>query len=572
MGKALDLALSVCSGSIHTDNIVHDWHKPLVVGSPEIGEILVLAYNPILHRAELEVASQASGDTIAVLSFDSLGVLLIDEQPIASQANLAEAVEAAALAAASAQQSANTATAAVEQVNDGVNAMALLLEQSQTLFAQQQTTITQQVALASQSAADASASATNVANSASQAAVSAGQAQSASQEAQARASANSGVIFPDGSRSAAAYADLARANAQSSRVAITRPLVTAGFPETFQPGHLFKRARVTGGGARVVTIPQGVWPVGAGEAWATYRLEEAGSVQFTKQAGNTTGEIIPTLMAHAVRRARYGTLASSQSLVGTIAVPAVAAGKLVIQVSVGWASVVPVTLSVSVAPTGGGTALPVTARQSARTPPLANQNPHSCTFEATLTAFAGGDLDYTIVAGPDANFLIGAAYVVANVGAGVPIVAKSETASNGSSAAVPLTACPAGGIILALGVQRGVSALFSSFSANITPLATGNLQGVPTANDNDTAKNAGWGYGVGVVPTLGDQTVQANFANANGGPAGTAICYPPATGAIQPLVNLITTGGRDTLNQLGAEATLWFVPDGRTVYVNVPAA
>ena len=39
---------------------------------------------------------------------------------------------------------------------------------------------------------------------------------------------------------------------------------------------------------------------------------------------------------------------------------------------------------------------------------------------------------------------------------------------------------------------------------------------------------------------------------------------------MQPLVNLILVNGRDTLSQLGSEASLWFVPDGRTVFVYVP--
>jgi hypothetical protein len=296
------------------------------------------------------------------------------------------------------------------------------------------------------------------------------------------------------------------------------------------------------------------------------------SVQITKQAGNTTGEIAPTLNGHTIRRARYGVLAPSQSAQGTIAVPAVASGKLVIQVAVGWATVTAVTLSCSVLPVGGGAAMTVVTRQAARTPPLANQNPHFATFDVTLTSFAGGDLNYTVVAGPDANFLAAVAYVISNNGAGAPIVQKSETTTNGSSASVTLAACPAGSMILALGVQRGVTGVLSSFSPQVISLAQGNLQSIPAASDTDTAKNAGWGYGVGIVPVAGDQVIQANFINANGGAGVTAICYPPSTGAIQPLVNMIYAGARDTLSQVGAEATLWFLPDGRTVYVDVPAA
>jgi hypothetical protein len=448
--------------------------------------------------------------------------------------------------------------------------MSTMISNFNTTFATQQSQINASVALATQAASDASGSATQAASSVTQAQTAAGTAQSAANASQAYASANSAVTFPDGTRSAATYADLARQYAQTSKLAITRSLVAASFPETFQPGSLFKRARVSAGGARVVTVPQGVWPVGAGEAWATYRLELAGSVQIVPQAGSTTGEIIPTLNGHTIRRARYGTTAPSQSATGTVAVPAVTSGKLVIQVGLGWATVTAVTVSCSVTPTGGGSPMTVVTRQATRTPPLANQNPHFATFEVTLTSFAGGDLDYTVVAGPDANFITAVAYVISNNGAGAPIVQKAETTANGSSAAVTLAACPAGSMILALGVQRGVSAVLSSFSSQLVLLASGNLQSVPTANDNDTAKNAGWGYAVGVVPTLGDQVIQANFINANGGAGVTAICYPPSTGAPQSLVNMIYAAGRDTLSQVGAEATLWFLPDGRSVYVYIP--
>jgi hypothetical protein len=161
--------------------------------------------------------------------------------------------------------------------------------------------------------------------------------------------------------------------------------------------------------------------------------------------------------------------------------------------------------------------------------------------------------------------------VISGMGTGTPVVGKSESASSLSQAAAVLTACPASGLVLALGAQRGVGTVFSSFSNNVAMLTNGNLQSVPTANDNDTAKNAAWGYGVGVLPAAGDATVAANFANANGGSGVAAICYPPGTGAVQTLVNMVYVNARDTLNQIGQEATLWFVPDGRTVYVNIPA-
>ena len=109
VSQALDLAMSICSGSLHTDNIVHDWHKPLVVGSPETGEIAVFAYNPVLHRMEIEVASQSQEDTISILSFDSFGEMLINDVPLASQGNLEEAVQAAASSAAAAATSASQA-------------------------------------------------------------------------------------------------------------------------------------------------------------------------------------------------------------------------------------------------------------------------------------------------------------------------------------------------------------------------------------------------------------------------------------------------------------------------------
>lgn len=562
MSEALDLALSITSEAVHNNNIVHDWHLPLVVGAPESGEIAVFAWNPLLHRVEIRAASQSTGDTIATLSLDSNGVMLIDDNPVASQAGVIEAVAQANTAAAEAASSEAAAQLISTQVQAAGTAITAQVAAFQAVADASNLTAAQLVASATQAATDAAAVAAGVGSQLAQANAAAGTAQTAAAEAASRASANSGVTFPDGSKSAATYAGQAQQFGLASRLALTRPLLAANFPETFQPGSLFRRGRVTAGGTRVVTIPPGIWPGGLGEAWATYRLEAAGSLQVLGQAGNTTGEIIPSLQQHMIGRQRYATLAALQSITRTIAVPAVASGKLVVMAAVGWATVGTVAITCTLS--GGLT--PVT-RQAARTPSLTGQNPEFAIFDAPLTSFAGGDIDITLVAGPDANLQIMAAFVISGQGSGTPIQNRLENTVNTSFASCVLTACPASGLILALAAQRGASAVFTSFSSNLALLNNGNLLSVPTANDTDTVKNAAWGYGVGVPPTTGDVTVQANFQTAGGGAGITAICYPPGTGSIVPLVSMTYQGGFNTMNVVGAEMELWFAPDGRSVFV-----
>ena len=246
MSQALDLALSICSGSTYTPGIVHDPALPLVVGAPGIGEIGVFSWNAVLHRVEIKALSQSQQDTISTLSFDSFGNMLINDIPLASQSDLAAAVEAANAAAVTAQQSAAAAQQALIQINDSSTEIATMIGTFQTDYQTAYAAIQQQVAIATQAASNTQAIAGQVVTDRSLSQAAAGSAQNAAAEATARASANSGVTFADGSKSAAAYADLARQYSQLSRLALTRPLVAASFPETFQPGSLFKRARVNG--------------------------------------------------------------------------------------------------------------------------------------------------------------------------------------------------------------------------------------------------------------------------------------------------------------------------------------
>ena len=90
--------------------------------------------------------------------------------------------------------------------------------------------------------------------------------------------------------------------------------------------------------------------------------------------------------------------------------------------------------------------------------------------------------------------------------------------------------------------------------------------------DSNASRNHGWGVGAGVNPSLGDRSVSATFNNATNRPTLCLVAYPPITTSPTDAVNAIFQGGRDTLNVVGAEAELWFNPDGRTVSVQIPAS
>lgn len=568
MSAALELGQSVYSGAVVTPDIIHDPGRPLVIGHPEAGEFGMFTFNNVTRRVEITCASDSQNALSQIVfgadgSFSINGFLLPSFEGVDAAVALAQAAATSAAASATvAGNHANTAANALTSINAAVaawnvSADAKMDQLDDTVEEVDQLVVDATAALAnSQTLIDTVEELT-------------GEVATALDEAKLRANAPDEFTFEDGSKSAGSYARAAARSATLSRIAVVRSLVTADFPEVFAPGNLFKRTRCIVSSPVVMQFPANIWNDPAGEAWATFRLEKTGtgSVTFEAVGGGTT-PASPSVLAHGRIRQRSTGASSTMVASGTVAVPNVTNGKLVVIGMVGFNTATDVTGSIALSD-----GLTATLRRSLPGAITDIYTPNFMIWDAPLVGFSASDVDVSLTFGPNANFIVGAIFVVEAVGAAAPIVGPyGVSAGNASSIQATLPGAALGGLVLSMAGMRGGNtsgAGHSSFSANTTKLASGTTYGLPVGGDAQDFRNCVYGYGSGVVNTAGNFAVSAGFANAFAKCSIISIHYPPTAATIDG-VNLIARGGRLTMSENGAEATAWFVNDNRTIYLDIP--
>jgi hypothetical protein len=388
----------------------------------------------------------------------------------------------------------------------------------------------------------------------------------AAELAQDWASAPSTASLPGGKKSAAVEADRAASTAAASRY-IDTVIITAD--ETFTPGMLFTKRRCQNASAITVTVPADVFVDSANkEAWAVYRKEGAGHVNF--QGAATGGSVAPVLhgQGHFAYRNKTNVAGANTTASWVMPVPTIAAGRLAMAVTVIYAdTLAPKTVGVTL---NGG--LVATNRYV-----LSQNSTYGVSFswwEAPLTAFTAASITAAVTVANNVHIIQMDWWAMENALALAQV--QHGFGTDNVTAGCTLTGITDKSLLLCAGGVRGNSSTVSvgSLSSNLTLNASGNTAGEPdvTTNDAHQFKNAAWARGNGVNNGGGDMTFNINVTGNLDKPGLVVAAYPPAAGGGGSPVTLNAQGTRTILNVLNAEAELYFRPNGRDLYLKIPSA
>ncbi len=527
MTLAAQLAQLLCEEIEPVPGVVHDPTQPLVLGDQGSNNYVVITWDALQKRTQIQSVSQAPGGPLlqAILTFSSSGQLLVNNQSIANLAEFqallaatqqaaADAIAAAATATTQASVAANNAQGAADSADAAVDAA----------------TLSQQWAIAPE-----------------------------------------GSSLPGGGNSSAVSAALAQDIATESRDLDIGDNVSGN--ETFQSGFLFTERQYVGAGLGIVTIPAGIFSSPLKKArWASYRLRGTGSVKFVGAAGGTN-LVAPQIIARGRSAYRLNTTGSGvrHTLAVPVTYPNLASAGEIIAVFHALHQGPSQTQVMNFSATGGLTWSTLSAYAAN---PGAVSWPNYFIVRAPIASLTGQSLTLSFDEGFFSHVQACDWWVLDGVDGVAPRFAIDGRTTVQSRNQATLTALAAQSRVLISAAQGATEADsgYSNISTNLTKAASGNTNGIDDVAvlDSNVMKNEVYGVGDGLATATADFTGFVSWASGAYRGNAVLIAYGPKTviGGGDVIMNY--EGGRDTLDVDNGVAELWFQNDGKTVDVRTP--